>query len=475
MKLVSNTKLEENLYELKIRVDGEEYKTAFEKSVAKNSKKLNIPGFRKGKAPRAMVMKMVGEAYFYDDAINDTYQAAYSTALDESGLEPVDKADVSIEEATGEGYTFVAKVTVKPEVSLKGYTGLPATKKIVSLSDEEIDAELARMADRNSRLVDVDDRAAAEGDAANINFEGFVDGVAFAGGKGENYDLVLGSGQFIPGFEEQIVGKSIAEEFDVNVTFPEEYHADELKGKPAVFKVRLNSLKYKEMPEIDDEFAKDVSEFDTLELLKADMREKMTENKQRHADEDMENELCALLAEKLEATIPPVMFEHKIDEMVQDFAYRMQSQGMQLNDYLMYTGSDMEKFRDGFRAEAEKQVKISLALEKIAEIEKIVPTAEDIASEYERAAKMYNIDVEKVKTFIKEENIADSLKMNKAIDFLKANAKITEVAEAEEAAPKKTRAKAAKAKTEEADEAKETKKSTKPRAKKATKEDPSAE
>lgn len=461
MKLIANNKIDTNLYELEIRVDGAEYKAALDKSFAINSKKLNVPGFRKGKAPKAMIMKLVGEEYFYDDAINSTYQEAYSTALDESGLIPVDRADVTMGEVTGEGYTFTAKVTIKPEVTVSDYKGLAATETSAEVADSEIDEELAKMADRNSRLVDIDDRAARDGDTANIDFEGFVDGVAFAGGKGEGYDLVLGSGQFIPGFEGQVVGKAIGEEFDVNVTFPAEYQSAELAGKEATFKVKLNSLKFKEIPEIDDEFAKDISEFDTLDLLREDMRAKLAEHKQKKADEDLENELCEAAAGKMEAVIPQAMIDRKIDDMVQDFGYRLQSQGMRLEDYIKYTGGDMDSFRKNFAPQAEQQVKVTLTLEKIAELEKLVPTAEEIAAEYEKTAKSYNIELEKVKTFITEESIISGLSLNMAVDFIKSNAVITR-GEAEKAAPKAKTAKAAKEKTEDADE--------KPKAKKAKKE-----
>lgn len=446
MKLIANNKIDTNLYELEIRVDGAEYKAALDKSFAINSKKLNVPGFRKGKAPKAMIMKLVGEEYFYDDAINSTYQEAYSTALDESKLTPVDRADVTMGEVTGEGYTFTAKVTVKPEVTVSGYKGLTATKASAEVADGEIDEELAKMADRNSRLVDIDDRAARDGDTANINFEGFVDGVAFAGGKDDSYDLVLGSGKFIPGFEGQIVGKAIGEDFDVNVTFPTEYKAEELAGKSATFKVKLNSLKFKDVPEIDNEFAKDVSEFDTLDLLRDDMRAKLAEHKQKKADEDLENELCEAASGKMEAVIPQAMIDRKIDDMVQDFGYRLQSQGMRLEDYIKYTGGDMDSFRANFAPQAEQQVKVTLTLEKIAELEKLVPTAEEIAAEYEKTAKSYNIELEKVKTFITEESITSGLSLNKAVDFIKNNAIITE-GEAE-TKTKKASAKAA-TKTEE--------------------------
>ena len=428
MKVIANNKIDTNLVELEIRVDGEDYKAALAKSYTKNAKNLNIPGFRKGKAPKAMILKMVGEEYFFDDAINTTYQAAYSDALDELNLEPVDKADVEMKEVTAEGYTFTAKVTVKPEVTLEGYKGLEVTKASIAVEDKEIEEEIGKMADKNSRLVDIDDRAAQDGDTANIDFEGFMDDVAFPGGTGKEYDLVLGAGQFIPGFEAQINGKTIGEEFDVNVNFPEEYHEESLKGKPAIFKVKLNSLKFKEVPEIDDEFAKDVSEFDTLELLKADIKEKMIEQKTKASDAQLENSLCEAAAAKMTAEIPQAMVDRKIEEKMQEFAHRLQSQGMQIEDYIKYTGADVATFRQNFAPQAEADVRVSLTLEKIVELEKIVVSAEEIEAEYEKASKAYNIEIEKVKTFVSEDNISESLKMNKAVDFIKENAVITEEA-----------------------------------------------
>ncbi len=462
MKLLATNKVEENLYELEIRVEAEEFKAAWEKSYKKNASKLNVPGFRKGKAPKAMILKMVGEEYFYDDAINDTYPAAYEAALEESKLEPVDRADVELKEVNGEGFTFVAKVTVKPEVKIEGYKGLTATRMPVAVSDEEVEAELARLADRNSRMVEVTDRAAAEGDITVIDFEGFVDGVAFEGGKGENFSLTLGSGQFIPGFEEKVVGHNIGEEFDVDVTFPEEYHAEELKGKPAVFKVKIHEIKKKELPAIDDELAKDASEFETLEELKADLKTKALERKNKAVDEQVENALVEAAAGKVEAVIPQVMFDRKVEEMIRDFDYRLQSQGLNLDGYLQYTGMDMDTFKGTFAAQAEVQVKTTLALQKIVELENIQVSAEEIEAEYKKTAEMYNIEVEKVKGFIGEDSIVSNLSFNKAIDLIKENAVITE-AEAEEEKPaKKAPAKKKAAK----DDGEETKASPKTRKKK---------
>ena len=442
MKLVSKNQVEENIYELKITVDGEGYKAAYEKSYRETAKKISVPGFRKGKAPRNIVIKYVGDAkYFCDGAIDATYAEAYKEALKEAELTPVAQGEMTLDEVELDHYTFTVKVTVKPTVAVKDYKGLEATKTVVEVTDEDINNELEMMADRNGRLVDVDDRAAEDGDTANIDFKGFVDGEAFEGGEGKDFDLVLGSGQFIPGFEEQIVGKEIGVEFDVNVTFPEDYHAEELKGKPAVFKTTINSLKYKELPEIDDEFAKDVSEFDTLEELKNDMKTKMTERKESMANSELENKLCELAAEKTEVNIPREMIENKIDDMIREFAYRLQYQGLSLENYIQYTGNTMEAFREGFEVEAEKQVRIALTLEQIAADEKLVPTEEEIAAEYENAAKMYGMEVEKVKELLPEESIVESLVSNKAVDFLKANAKITEAKADEEKPAKKVTAK----------------------------------
>ena len=454
MKLLATNKVEENVYELEIRVEAEEFKAACEKSYKKNASKLNIPGFRKGKAPKAMVLKMVGEEYFFDDAINDTYPAAYEAALEESKLEPVDRAAVELADVSAEGYTFKAKVTVRPEVKIEGYKGLTAHKDPVEVTDEEVSAELNRMADRNSRMIAVEDRAAQEGDIAVIDFEGFVDDKAFEGGKGEKFSLTLGSGQFIPGFESQVEGHKPGEEFDVNVTFPEDYHAEDLKGKAAVFKVKLHELKKKELPAIDDEFAKDVSEFDTLEELKADLKAKALEFKTRQAEERFENELVEAAAQKVEANIPQVMFDRKIDEMIQDFGYRLQSQGLNLNDYLKYTGMEMDAFKKSFAPQAEMQVKSTLALQKIAELENIQVSDEEIEAEYKKASEAYNIEVEKVKTFIDRESIVSSLTLNKAIDVLKEHAVVAETEEEKKPA-KKAASKPRKKKTEESAESAE--------------------
>ncbi len=461
MKLLRTDKIETNLYELEIRVEGGEFKEGMDRSYQKNVKKLSIPGFRKGKAPRAMVMKMVGEEYFYEDAVNMTYSDAYDEALKEAGLEPVDRADVELKEVNGEGYTFVAKVTVRPEVALGDYKGLEGVRPYSAVEDGEVQGELDRMADRNSRLIDVDDRPAAEGDTTEIDFEGFLDGVPFPGGKGEKYTLVLGSHQFIPGFEEQVAGHSAGEEFEITVTFPEEYHEETLKGKDATFKVKLLGIKKKEIPALDDEFAKDVSEFDTLEELKADLTKKLQERKTAAAEEKLENALVDAAAANAQMEIPQVMIDRKINEMVQDFDYRLQSQGLNLPTYLQYAGMDMAAFREGFAPQAEQQVRVSLTLEAIAKAENLEAEEEAIEAEYQKMADAYGIEVDKVRGVVAQENIALNLRLNKAIDLIKSTAKVTdapkeEAAEApkeeapKEKAPRKRRT--TKAKAEEAAE-----------------------
>ena len=437
MKLLRTDKIETNLYELEIRVEGGEFKEGMDRSYQKNVKKLSIPGFRKGKAPRAMVMKMVGEEYFYEDAVNMTYSDAYDEALKEAGLEPVDRADVELKEVNGEGYTFVAKVTVRPEVALGDYKGLEGVRPYSAVEDGEVQGELDRMADRNSRLIDVDDRPAAEGDTTEIDFEGFLDGVPFPGGKGEKYTLVLGSHQFIPGFEEQVAGHSAGEDFEITVTFPEEYHEETLKGKDATFKVKLLGIKKKEIPALDDEFAKDVSEFDTLEELKADLTKKLQERKTAAAEEKLENALVDAAAANAQMEIPQVMIDRKINEMVQDFDYRLQSQGLNLPTYLQYAGMDMTAFREGFAPQAEQQVRVSLTLEAIAKAENLEAEEEAIEAEYQKMADAYGIEVDKVRGVVAQENIALNLRLNKAIDLIKTTAKVTDAPKEEAAeAPK---------------------------------------
>ena len=344
--LVSKNPVETNKYELIISVPAEEFAVACDKVFKKRSKQFQVPGFRKGKAPRKTIEKLYGEGVFFEEAVNDVAPVALQAAYDESGLEIVVRPEVEVTAVSKEeGVTMKAICIVKPEVVVKNYKGIKAEKNIESIMAADVKAELERMRERNARMTTIDSRAAKNGDTAVIDFEGFKEGVAFEGGKGENFPLVLGSGQFIPGFEEQVVGHNTGDEFDVNVTFPEDYHAEDLKGQPVVFKVKLNTIQEKELPALDDEFAKDVSEFDTLDELKKDVKERLQKEADKKAQVDMENSLITTVIENMEGEIPECMFENKINEMVNDFTYRLQSQGMNLDLYLHYTG-EQSKFRE---------------------------------------------------------------------------------------------------------------------------------
>ncbi len=427
MSLKTATKLESGRVELEIEVGAEAFEAAVAKAYKKNIGKLNVPGFRKGKAPRHLVEKMYGEGVFYDEAMNDIYPEALDEAIKESGYEYVeDKIDLDVVSVGKEGLVFKAVITVKPEVTLGEYKGLKAPKAVKDVTDEDIAAELVKLQERNSRMVTVEDRAAQDGDTVVFDFEGFVDEVAFEGGKAEKYSLVLGSGQFIPGFEEQIVGKSIDEEFDVNVTFPEDYQAEELAGKAAVFKCKLHEIKTKELPVLDDDFAKDCSEFDTLDELKADIKDRLTKSNEKAAEDAFETALLDQLADGMQAEIPEAMITNRVKDHVRDFAYRLQSQGLDLDTYMKYTGMDMETFEEGFREQAERQVKVRLALEAVVKAENIVVSDEDIEAEFAKMAELYKMDVEQIKNFVPAEDLARDLAVEKALQLLKDNAVITE-------------------------------------------------
>ena len=466
------SKKETNRYELVIKVDADKFNEAIKQAYAENGKKINVPGFRKGKAPMGLIEKYYGESVFFEDALNILYPEAVESAIAESKLEFVDdKIDfdlVSISKA--EGVEFKVVITVKPEVEIEGYKGLKAEKVKAVVTDEEIDAEVNAVADRNSRMVTVEDRAAAMGDTAVIDYEGFVDDKAFDGGKGESYSLALGSNTFIPGFEEQVAGHNTGDEFDVNVTFPEEYHAEELKGKAATFKVKLHEIKVKEMPAIDDEFAKDVSEFDTLAEYKADLKAKAIERKEKQSDADVENQIVEQLIELVKADIPAAMIENRAKQSVEEFAYRLQAQGMDLSTYLKYMGGNIDQFKDTFKPQAEAQVKIRLALEKVAELEAIKISEEDLNAEFEKMAKDYNIEIDKVKASVPAEDLKKDLAVQKAMDFIKANAVITEVdKKTEKTEEKKPAKKPAAKKTTKKAEDEEKAPAKKPAAKKTTK------
>ena len=426
MSLKSSNKVDTNRYELTINVPADEFEAAVEKVFKRESKKITIPGFRKGKAPRAFVEKYYGEQVFYEDAINLVYPSALESAVEEAGLKLIEDHigfDL-LESGKGKDLLFKVTVTTYPEVTIEGYKGIEIVKKPVEVTEEDIDAELVKVQDRNSRMVTVEDRAAQNGDTVEIDFEGFVDGVAFEGGKAENFNLTLGSGQFIPGFEDQVVGHNTGDEFDVNVTFPEDYHAEELKGKAAVFKIKLHEIKAKELPEIDDDFIKDISEFDTVEADRADVREKLTAARQKQADNDADNQLIDALIEKLQGEIPEAMYQNRINDDIREFSYRLQSQGLDLKTYMQYTGMDEKSIRDSFKPQAERQVKVRLALEKIAELENIVPTEEEIEAEYTKIADAYQMDVEKVKGFIAVSDLSLDIAVEKAMGIVRDNAVI---------------------------------------------------
>lgn len=433
MSLKSSNKVDTNVWELEVSVDGDTFKDAVTKAYLKQRKNITIPGFRKGKAPRAFIEKYYGEGVFYEDALEAIYPDAVASAIEEAKLEPVDTPyDLEIPEMGNDGVTMKFKVTVKPEVELGEYKGLKATKKSTKVTADEVKAELARMQEQNSTVSDVDDRAVKKNDIVVIDFEGFVDGKAFEGGKAEKYELTIGSNQFIPGFEDQIIGHKIGDEFDVNVKFPEDYQAD-LASKDAVFKIKLHGIKVKDIPALDDEFAKDVSEFDTLDELKKDIKKQLEKRKNDDAENELHNTLLEEVAKGIKAEIPEAMIEKTID----DDSYRLQSQGLKLETYLKYTGMDMKGFREGFKERAETQVRLNLALEKIIEKEKIEVTEEDIEAEYKKYADAYNMDIDTIKKAVSAESLKPELASRKAIDLIVDSAVVTEEKAAKKTAEKK--------------------------------------
>ncbi len=435
--LKSTNNVEKNVYELEISIDGEKFEAAVQKAYLKQRKDIAIKGFRKGKAPRAFIEKLYGEGVFYEDALELVYPEAVSEAIIESKLDVVGAPyDLEVPEIGKDGVVLKLKVAVKPEVKLGEYKGLKATKPSCKVAADEVKAELAKMQEQNSRMVSVEKRAVKKNDTAVIDFEGFVDGVAFDGGKAEKYELVIGSGSFIPGFEDQIIGHKIGEEFDVNVTFPAEYQED-LASKDAVFKIKLHEIKVKELPALDDEFAKDVSEFDTLDELKKSVKAQLEEAKKADADNKVTNDLLEEVVKGIEVDIPAVMIEAEIDNIVDNFNYRLQSQGLDLNTYLSYTGMEMAAFRDGYKENAEAQVKLSLAIEAIVKAENIEATEDEVNAEYENLAKTYNMDVEAVKKAIPADSLAGDIKSKKAIDLVKDSAKVTEEKATKKTAEKK--------------------------------------
>ncbi len=432
--LKSAEKTGTNEFTVALSISAEDFEKAINKAYNKEKGNISIPGFRKGKAPRAIIEKRYGENVFYDDALDICFPEAYEKAIEEAGIEPVDNPfDFDIKEIGKNGVELICKVTVKPEVKIENYKGLSAVKAPTEVTDEEVAAELDKKLQQNARIIPVEGRAVENGDIAVIDFEGFVDGEAFEGGKAEEYELEIGSGSFIPGFEEQIIGHSVEEEFDVNVSFPEDY-AEALAGKAATFKIKLHAIKAKELPVADDEFVKDVSEFDTLEEDKADIRKTLEEQKKTASDRNFENEIFDKLANILEAEIPEAMVRRTTENMVSEFRYNVESQGIPFEQYLGYLGMSVDSIKETYKERAEKEVRIELALEKIAELEGIEITDEDVEAEFNTMAEKYGVDIETVKKAV----MADTVK--KELKARKASAIVTESA-VEEGAPKKKAAK----------------------------------
>ena len=424
MNLISCEKLEKSMVELQFSIDAETFKAAVNNAFKREGKKYAIPGFRKGKAPRHMIEKMYGSDIFHYDAVNDLFPEAYEAAVKEAKIDVVGRPDpevVSMSEA--DGVVLKVKVAVKPEVELGEYAGLTVTKEAKNVNEADVDAEVKRMQDRNGRLL-TREGAAENGDTVDIDFEGFVDGKAFEGGKAEHYFLVLGSGSFIPGFEDQVVGHSAGEEFDVNVKFPEEYGAAELAGKDATFKIKLHEVKYKELPALEDDFAKDVSEYDTLDELKDSIRNNIKTNLDKQAEQKVENDLMDQVIANMKADIPDAMVDSRIDELVQDFEYRISQQGLKLADYLKYMGMNIEQFRAQFKEQADKQVKMRLAMEAIVAKEGITASDEEFEEEVKRIADAYKMEADKVKSIVDAAAVKADLAINKAIDFVKEKANV---------------------------------------------------
>lgn len=426
MNLIKSEKTDKGVWTLQFSVDKDTFAKAVSDSFRKNSGKITVPGFRKGKAPRAVVEKMYGKGYFYEDAFNAVLPDAFEAALKDSKLDMVGQPDFDVVSVSDEdGVIFSAKVSVKPEVKIEGYLGIEAEKKVVPVTDEEVDQEIRTLQERNSRETDLDEGGKAEmGDICTIDFDGSVDGVPFDGGKGSDYPLKLGSGNFIPGYEEQVAGHTLNETFDVKVSFPEDYHVKELAGKPAVFKTTIHKIQHIELPALDDDFAKDFTEFDTFDEYRKDVRAKIEKRHGEEADSEFENAVLDQLIEKTDAEIPEAMFVAETENFVRDYDNRLRMQGLDLKTYFQYTGMDLDKLRAQLRPQAEKQVRLRLALEKIAELEKLEATQEDIDGEIQRIADAYQMKVEDVRKAVPVDSVAEDMKVKKAMDLVKEKAVI---------------------------------------------------
>lgn len=425
MALKESKKAEQaNTYELVVNVDGETFEKAINTVYKRQVKNISIQGFRKGKAPRRIVEKMYGTEVFYEDAMQDCYPDALYEAAKEADVKIVKVESLEAVEAGKDGFTFKATIIVEPDMEINDYLGVEVEKKSTEVTDELVDEEIEKVRDRNSRMVTVEDRAAQDGDVAVIDFEGFVDGEAFDGGKAENYNLKLGSGNFIPGFEEQIIGHNTDEEFSITVTFPEDYQAEELKGKEAEFKIKLHEIKAKELPEVDDDFVKDVSEKENLDEYKEELKETIANRLKEEADKDIDDQIANKLMELLDGEIPEAMYDNQASEMVRDFEMRLRAQGMDMNTYMQYMGMDVNGLKGMYREEAEKRVKLRLALETIAKKENIEVTEADLDEEYQKMADAYKMEIDKVKAAVPAESLTEDVKVEKALKLVKDKAVI---------------------------------------------------
>lgn len=414
--------LEKNMAKLTIEVSAEEFNAAIDKAYHKNKNKISVQGFRKGKAPRAMIEKMYGAGVFYEDAANIIIPEAYESAAKESGLDIVSQPDIDVTQIEkGKSFIFTATVAVKPEVTLGDYKGIEVEKKVAEVTPDEVTEELNKVREQNSRTITVDDRAAQMGDIATIDFEGFVDGTPFEGGKGENYALTLGSHSFIDTFEDQLVGKNVGDEIEVNVTFPAEYHVAELASKPALFKVKINEIQAKELPELDDDFAQDISDFETIAEYKADVEKKIFERKENQLKNEKEEAVIGKIVENATMDIPEPMIDSQVRQMADDFAQRVQSQGLSIEQYFQFTGMDSKKFMEQMRPQALKRIQTRLVLEAVVKAENIVASEEDIEKEITDMAGMYQMEVEKLKELIgdsEKEQIALDMAVQKAVELV---------------------------------------------------------
>ena len=427
MSLKATNNVETNKYELEIEISAEKFEEGIQKAYQRDKNKIQISGFRKGKAPRKLIEREYGAEVFFETAVNILYPEEVDNAVKESGLEIVARPEVEITDISKEsGVKIKATVITKPEVEISDYKGIEVEKEVKTVTDEDVDKQADALREKNARVITVDDRAAEMGDDVVIDFEGFKDGVAFDGGKAEDFTLGLGSGQFIPGFEEQVAGHNIGEAFDINVSFPEDYQVEDLKGAPVVFKIKLKGITKKEIPELDDEMVKDATEFDTVDEYKADVRKKLEEHAQHHADHDVEDALMDKVVEKMTAEIPQVMFDNRVNEMMMDLEQRLAPQGITMDMYCKFTGQDIETVKKAYKEQAEKQVKLRLALEKIAKLENIEVTDDEAAQEMQKIADQYKMKLDEVKKYISEEDVKKDIAVGKAVELVKDSAVIKE-------------------------------------------------